>query len=163
MKVDPFIAPIPEKILKDPQLRPFFEYLVRWAHDIWIRTGGATDEVEENSTRETYPWVLEDTSKDVFNYSVTEVYRHKFRAISANIDYEAVAWDWINAKKKTKITFPKYPKDGDELIVRNGDGSLIGLKGNGRNINGSGSGQIRLKGTSIRFKYFMDSNEWFAI
>ena len=121
MKVDPFVAPIPLKILRDNELRPFFEYLVRWAHDIWIRTGGATDEVEENSTRETYPWVLEDTSKDVFNYSVTEVYLHKFRAISANIDYEAVSWDWINAKKKTKITFPKYPKDGDELIVRNGD------------------------------------------
>ncbi len=45
-KVDPFVAPIPSKFLNDPELRPFFEYLNRFLHDIFIRTGGGDDAIE---------------------------------------------------------------------------------------------------------------------
>lgn len=58
--VDPFIHPIPPKILADPQLRPFFEYFVRWAHDMWVRSGGGNDLVSDTGTRESYPWVLDE-------------------------------------------------------------------------------------------------------
>jgi hypothetical protein len=47
-KVDPFVAPIPRKFLNDPELRPFFEYLNRFLHDLVIRTGGGTDAIEAN-------------------------------------------------------------------------------------------------------------------
>lgn len=47
-KVDPFVAPIPRKFLNDPELRPFFEYLNRFLHDLFIRTGGGEDVIEEN-------------------------------------------------------------------------------------------------------------------
>lgn len=45
-KVDPFVAPIPRKFLNDPELRPFFEYLNRFLHDLFIRTGGGDDSIE---------------------------------------------------------------------------------------------------------------------
>ena len=45
-KVDPFVAPIPRKFLNDPELRPFFEYLNRFLHDLFIRTGGGDDAIE---------------------------------------------------------------------------------------------------------------------
>lgn len=44
--VDPFVAPIPRKFLNDPELRPFFEYLNRFLHDLFIRSGGGDDEIE---------------------------------------------------------------------------------------------------------------------
>tara|TARA_R110000851_G_scaffold228174_3_gene380956 strand:- start:898 stop:1188 length:291 start_codon:yes stop_codon:yes gene_type:complete len=44
-KVDPFVMPIPRSLLNDPESRAYFEYLNRWAHDIWIRTGGGTDTI----------------------------------------------------------------------------------------------------------------------
>lgn len=45
-KLDPFTAQIPAKFLNDPELRPFFEYLNRFLHDLFIRTGGGDDAIE---------------------------------------------------------------------------------------------------------------------
>ena len=46
--VDPFIQPIPEKWRNDPELRAYIEYLHRFLHDLWQRTGGANDIVESS-------------------------------------------------------------------------------------------------------------------
>lgn len=44
-KVDPFVIPIPTSLNKDPETRKYFEYLNRWAHDMWVRSGAGTDVV----------------------------------------------------------------------------------------------------------------------
>ena len=44
-KVDPFVIPIPRGLNQDPETRRYFEYLNRWAHDMWVRSGAATDAV----------------------------------------------------------------------------------------------------------------------
>jgi len=46
--VDPFIVPIPPKLLADPELRDYFNYLNRFLHDLWVRTGGGTDLINES-------------------------------------------------------------------------------------------------------------------
>lgn len=166
VKVDPFIAPIPKKILNDPELKPFFEYFVRWAHDTWVKIGGATDPISENSTRESYPWSLDANipqitpSPTLFDTS-TNI--RTFNNVTATKNYTALPWDWINAKKKSTITFPEFPADGDEIIVRNGDDFNIGLNANGKKINGSSTGIIRDKYSSIRFKFSLVEDEWFAV
>jgi hypothetical protein len=53
-KVDPFVAPIPRKFLNDPETRPFFEYLNRFLHDLYIRTGGGDDAIEDAQNEEVY-------------------------------------------------------------------------------------------------------------
>lgn len=45
-KVDPFMAPIPTKIKNDPELAPFFTYLAKWCHDMWVRTGAGVDLID---------------------------------------------------------------------------------------------------------------------
>ena len=85
-----------------------------------------------------------------------------FRSVSASSNYTASDFDFINAKVNAIITFPSAPEENAVLIIRNGDGSKIGLIGNGRNINGESSGNIRNKGTAIAFQYFIDDNEWYA-
>ena len=45
-QVDPFVIPIPHKILNDPELAPTFQYLWRFLYDMWQRTGGAVDLVQ---------------------------------------------------------------------------------------------------------------------
>ena len=42
-EVDPFLYPIPAQFQSDPEARKFFEYLVRWNHDMWVRSGAGTD------------------------------------------------------------------------------------------------------------------------
>jgi len=51
--VDPFVIQWPNKWLSDPEIRPVIEYLNRFLHDLFIRTGGGGDLIEEavdNST-----------------------------------------------------------------------------------------------------------------
>lgn len=53
-RVDPFLIPIPRKILEDRESRVYFEYLNRFLHDLWTRTGGGNDDVAESQIGELY-------------------------------------------------------------------------------------------------------------
>lgn len=161
VKVDPFIAPIPRKILNDPELRPFFEYFVRWAHDIWIRSGGGDDAITSTQNRDIYDSTaftaaINELQKDSDYFSVIPQ-SLDYNPISVSGIYQANPYDWINAKNGSVITLP----DHGSLIIRNGDGSLIKFSGS-KNINGSNEGYLRKKGTSIHLKYFPQDNEWFV-
>jgi hypothetical protein len=165
-KVDPFIQPIPDQFSRDPVLRPYYEYLHRFLHDIWYRTGGSEDFIENAETQEKYPWDLtgnkpEESVTSPVSFPV-QVQSDTYRAVSVNADYTALDFDFVSAKGGSTITLPEYPKDGSVVIIRNSDGSNIGLNGNGRLINGERTGKIRRKGTAITFQYFIDENEWYA-
>lgn len=45
-KVDPFVIQWPEKWMQDNEIRPVIEYLNRFLHDLFIRTGGGDDLIE---------------------------------------------------------------------------------------------------------------------
>ena len=44
-RVDPFVIPIPSSLTKDPESRKFFEYLNRFNHDMWVRSGAGDDKL----------------------------------------------------------------------------------------------------------------------
>jgi hypothetical protein len=48
--VDPFLIPVPEAFMQDGQTASWAEYLHRWNHDMWVRTGGGTDTIQETET-----------------------------------------------------------------------------------------------------------------
>lgn len=52
MKVDPFLIPLPHALARDTETRAWFQYLQRWLHDMWLRTGGGDDSISalESST-----------------------------------------------------------------------------------------------------------------
>lgn len=50
IKVDPFVIPIPRKILEDHDSRVYFEYLNNFLHGMWVRTGGGTDLIDAASS-----------------------------------------------------------------------------------------------------------------
>lgn len=175
--VDPYNQPIPKAFLTDPEIRAWFEYDNRWKHDIWVRTGGGDDSVSNITIQEKYAWELtpqkEDKLSEVrFPDPVREVPLiipqtppqevDRFNAVSTSIDYTACDFDFVNAKSKSEITLPLYPKDNSVVIIRNGDGTLIKLNGNGRLINSESTGKIYRKGTALTLQYFIDDDEWFA-
>lgn len=164
--VDPFLIPIPREYLRSKAEREYHERLINTINQLRIRTGGAEDSVEDNSTRESYPWNLDVNEPQVTPspaFFDTSIVFRQFNGVSTRTNYKAIPWDWVNATSGCLITFPQYPLDGDELIIRNGDGSNVRLNGNGNKINGSITGNIRQKTTSIRFKYFLSEKDWFAI
>ena len=164
VKVDPFLHPIPPELRKDKETRAFFEYFTRWAHDMWVRSGGGNDEIAAEATRELFPWDITEQELDnvsnLFQWQPSTT--GQFRAVTIAADYTALPFDFVNATTGSTITFPEYPQENDIIVIRNGDGSRIKLSGNGKTINGSSTGELRLKSTSIEFYYFIDSDEWFA-
>ncbi|MDC0637506.1 hypothetical protein OAP25_02275 [Flavobacteriaceae bacterium] len=112
---------------------------------------------------EKYPWPTQGIGdKAEFNYPSVNIPQPQFKAITVASNYTANDYEFINAKAGSTITLAKYPVENSAIIIRNGDGSVIKLNGNGKNINGSKTGITTQKGTAIEFHYFIDSNEWFA-
>lgn len=48
-KVDPFVIQWPAKWMADNEIRPVIEYLNRFLHDLFIRTGGGEDLIEDTN------------------------------------------------------------------------------------------------------------------
>ena len=167
-QVDPFLLPIPKALLKDAEVRSYFEYMSRFLHDLWVRSGAGDDFVADQSVRENYPWEkAEDVESStsladlaVFNQGGDD--SRTYRAVTVVADYDAVSYDFVNATQSATVSLPIHPEENSIVIIRNGDGSNIKLSGNGRNINGSLTGNLRVNGTAIHFHYFIDDNEWFA-
>lgn len=47
MKVDPFVITWPQQWINDPEIAPVLNYLNRFLHDLWVRTGGGNDEIDD--------------------------------------------------------------------------------------------------------------------
>lgn len=45
VSVDPFVIPIPQKWLNDPELGPTVQYLWKFLYDMWQRSGGGNDAI----------------------------------------------------------------------------------------------------------------------
>lgn len=134
------------------EARYFLENLHRHNNQMYDRSGGNDDAIEDIGIRETYPW----PNQEVNNIQV-------YNAVTTTIGYTAEPFDFVNAKQESTVKFPQYPAANDAVIIRNGDGSAIPIDGNGKNINGSPKGVLRTQGTTIFFLYFIDSDEWFAM
>jgi len=84
-----------------------------------------------------------------------------FRGRVEITNYTAENKDWIEARSRITIKLPANPLVNDQVIVSNGDGSLITVQGNGNNIKYTSTDtsiNIRNKGTSLHFQLFEDQN-----
>ena len=163
--VDPRLQRIPKQLLESREVRGYFEELERFLHDLWIRTGGGNDAIENQSIRESYPWPDPTVNTDDGETPYQSVFHQpaiEFRSVTANADYTMIDHDFVNAKSGATITFPEFPPENSVVIVRNGDGSRVKLLGNGREINGSTDGAINREGTAVTFQYFILENAWYA-
>ena len=87
----------------------------------------------------------------------------QFRPISKSVRYTALDFDFIEANNSAKIKLPQYPDDASEVIVANGDGSMIVVDGNGKKFKVKGLTDdvlIKNQGTSLHFQYFAERGYW---
>lgn len=64
--VDPFIHPIPPEFLQKHETRAWVEYLHRFLHDLWQRTGGGDDVIQEIIIGELYEPGIQISNSDEF-------------------------------------------------------------------------------------------------
>jgi len=176
-QVAPFIYPIPKKFLSDPELRPYFEYFHRWAHDMWKRSGGSSDDVADTGLRETYPWLqelnsddqqqtvynVENVTKQQISYSIEAPTNKLTTKTISNEIYTAVDDMFIKGKNNSTVKLPLNPSNNSAIYVHNGDGTLLTIDGNGKKINGNDKLFIRKKGNGLQIYYFIEDNEYIAI
>ena len=70
VSVDPFVIPIPQKWLNDPELAPTVQYMWRFLYDLWSRTGAGDDYVSDL----TDDFVLLDARVDSLEAAPAQVY-----------------------------------------------------------------------------------------
>lgn len=76
-------------------------------------------------------------------------------------NYTAENKDWVEARSKAIITLPADPLVNDQVIVSNGDGSLIKINGNGNNIKYTTTNtnlKTSRQGSSFHFQLFEDES-----
>lgn len=74
-------------------------------------------------------------------------------------DYTAFDKEWIEARNKARIYLPENALVNHQVIVSNGDGTIISVHGNGNNIKYTTTDtvvNIRNQGTSLHFQLFQD-------
>jgi len=109
------------------------------------------DEVINNADRP----VLDATVKQILYDTAGFIGKVKISA------YTAENKDWVEARNKAVISLPANPLVNDQVIISNGDGSIINVNGNGNNIKYTStdtSVNIRNQGTSLHFQLFEDQD-----
>lgn len=49
-RVDPFVIQWPRKWIEDPDLNSTIQYLNKFLYELWIRTGGGTDDISNTAS-----------------------------------------------------------------------------------------------------------------
>ena len=141
---------------------------------IYVRTGGTTDEIEEqlnlisaNENQIAFVQALANYLQEQVNDLKADMMPlakpvPDYNPVVTSVDYVAVDFDFVNAKNNCKVTFPQYPTVNSFLIIRVGDNSAIKIDGNGKKINGCYTGVLKNKGRTVKFFYFIDDDEWYA-
>lgn len=65
--VDPFVIRWPLKWSSDPEIRPVIDYLNRFLHDLWIRSGGGDDAVGKDDVFKSDTSVIEEQVASLSN------------------------------------------------------------------------------------------------
>lgn len=168
--VDPFLLPIPKALQNDPETRNFFEYFVRWAHDMWIRTGGGSDQIASQSLRELYPWVSVPNADEIASQQINGLFLRQqidvreFNVISVTGTSHTTAGNEIlicsNAALLT-VTFNATPAQQEQVIVvRNGAPIKVTST---KEINGKTTKRISRKYTAIHHIFTTEADAWNTI
>jgi hypothetical protein len=150
-KVDPFIAPIPQPWIDDPEVGPFAEYLNRFLHDLWVRTGGGNDAISDSGVKELYPWATFTPTRFLEDIEIAA----GDTAFTTTIDQFIVC----NNTAAATITLNTEPEDGEELVIarRNAGVIMAGV------VNGKTNPSLALKLDTAHLKFSVAAGEWVVI
>lgn len=160
-QVDPFIQPIPKKILQDPEVRDYFQYLHRFLHDLWVRTGGGDDQINNLGVRELYPYqsTEEATSTDLTNlYSVGVSDSSKKEYYSVSSNHTTTGNEIIEATAELSVTLNTTPELLEAVSVKRNGTGIVTIVGT---IDGDSNFQLLYNDESVDLIY--NGSGWLII
>ena len=149
-QVDPFLIPIPKALTQDKATRNYFEYLNRFLHDLWVRTGAGSDTVGSNQLSEVFGNNESEVKKlDIIELAASDT------AITTTGDELVIC----NNTAAGAVTLNSSPKDGEDCVIARRDGKVT-VSGP---INGGSIFKINGRYSSMHFKYSIAADEWTII
>ena len=174
-KVDPFVIPIPRAMHEDPEVRFYHEYLNKFLHDLWVRTGGGDDLIRDEGIKELYPWqsltdeepesvagiygrigqTEEQTSNPYSNINLQD----KTEILAISGDYTTTGDQIIICANTSSITVTlnPSPQDGEEVHVKRQNTGAVVISGD---IDGQTSITPVIRYDSPHLVYTIDADEW---
>jgi hypothetical protein len=145
----------PKKINADKELRPYFEKLEWLLFQLWTRTGGADDSVDET--------VNSQVDTDGLFGLFSRISDLEFRnVIPTAIDYTTIGSDIVICTDAVTITLNDEPDDQELATVKRAAGQII-INGNGKLIDGNTTLRINVKYTSLDIIYTVETDSWHVI
>lgn len=165
-RVNPPPIKVPQSIATDlsPEGFRYLNDLTFVVFQLWERTGGGNDAVDNITSSESFETSLssEQTQEQIADLEQIEdlipiVDLKTFKVLEKNLNYTAVDGDFIEATSRAEITLDPNSEENDDIIVANGDSTLIKVLGRVK-VGGKIETTINIRraGTSLHFKKFKD-------
>ena len=145
-------ARLPEKLLQDDELRPFFTTLQEDMYRIWLRSGGGTDKVSEIELD------LDTINERLSSLESRLTYLEGTIIVTA-VDVTAFGNTTIICTDALTVELNADPLDKDLVKVKARNGNVT-IDGNGKNIDGNSSVIIRRNFTGLDMVYSSELDVW---
>lgn len=165
---------IPEKWAFDPEVGPFIRDLLDIIQQLKQRTGGNDDFIENQQTKELFPWILsesQETSATAFQSTKAEsdqrfdLFHHglistpEFFSVSAN--HTTAGDEIIVATSNITVFLNTEPDEGERVIVkRNTAAGTVTIDPQGSTIDSAAN---YLQVINYESNTFIYSGEWLII
>ena len=176
--VDPFVIRWPKKWESDPELRDVLRYLNRFLHDLWIRTGGGPDLIEEGLE------AIEDL-QDQINAIIVRLDANEaaiadlqarvidlegltvVTAVDYTIDGTTTGHQTIVCTADLTVSLDPAPSDRDTATIKVGQKSTkVIIDGNGKLIEADSTMTLRRRQTKrqigMDLEYSAELDRWFT-
>lgn len=151
VSVDPFVIPIPQKLLNDPELGPTFQYLWRFLYDLWSRTGAGDDYVSDL----TDDFVLLDARVDSLELVTAS------SIVTTAVNYTvSVPGQIVRVTAAATVSLPASPTNGYTCAVESQTAGVVTVSGNGKTIQGDSTDTIYVADTLIEYQFFTAIDAW---
>jgi len=176
--VDPFVIRWPKKWESDPELRDVLRYLNRFLHDLWIRTGGGPDLIEEALE------AIEDL-QDQINAIIVRLDANEaaiadlqarvidlegltvVTAVDYTIDGTITGHQTIVCTADLTVSLDPAPSDRDTATIKVGQkNTKVIIDGNGKLIEADSTMTLRRRQTKrqigMDLEYSAELDRWFT-
>jgi hypothetical protein len=163
----PTALKIPAKLLADKELRVYFEQRDFIQYQLWLRTGGGNDAIEDTENGELYEPGIQTSNADELieeleNEGVTPSIVQPVEVISVLADFTTTGEQILICANSidVDVTLNPYPDDGEQLHIKRAGDGLVTVLGD---VDGNASTTIIFKYDSPHLVYTIDAGEWSII
>ena len=160
--VDPFVVPIPPNIRA--QSPDFWNYLQRFLHDLWVRSGGGNDELENEGVRELFSWQNRQVDDD--NTTLSSLFGAVNQSISSSREVITTSDDFTTTTDQVivctntspiTVTLNANPGGGETVTVKRQNTGAVTVSGI---IDGKTAITLLSRYDAPDLVYIVETNEW---